>query len=50
VTPEQAEEVFYQAYNEAMQQARNWSKPVVQRECWLAGWAAVLDAIRKEPE
>ena len=51
MTPEQAEDIFYAAKRKAYEDdIENWSKPRVQRDVETKGWAAVIEAIRKETE
>lgn len=50
VTPEQAEAIYIAERSRAFLEAREYTKPVVQRECDLKGWAAVIEAVRIETE
>ena len=48
VTPEEAEAIYHEARSKAMIEASNYSNPVVQRQCDLKGWEAVIHAIKHE--
>ena len=50
MTPEQAEEIFYQAKNVAYFKANEYQRSAIQREVEMEGWKAVIEAIRKEVE
>ena len=45
MTAEEAREIYHVARLKAMNDAANYSQPVVQDACDLAGWAAVIKAI-----
>ena len=49
MTPEQAREIYHAARLKAMQRTANWSKAIVQNECDLEGWKAVIEALTQEP-
>ena len=45
LTPEEAEAIYHEARLKAMLEASNYTQPVVQRQCDLRGWEAVIEAI-----
>ena len=50
LSPEEAEAIYHDARLKAMLEASNYTRSVVQRECDLKGWSAVIGAIRIEAE
>lgn len=48
MSPERAEEVFYEAYGLVLGEFADMREPVVQRELRLKCWAAVVAAVERE--
>ena len=47
MTPETVRDIYHAARLTAMNAQADHSQPVVQDACDLAGWTAVIEAIRK---
>ena len=48
MSPERAEEIYYEAYGVVLGEFAERREPVVQRELMLKCWAAVVEAVRRE--
>lgn len=48
VSPERAEEIYYEAYGVGLVEFAERREPVVQRELRLKCWAAVVDAVERD--
>lgn len=50
MTPEEAQSLYYQSVRLKYREFVESNEPVKQRECDLAGFKAVIDAVRKETD
>lgn len=49
MSPELAKDIYYEYFFQSMlKQQLDWSKPMVQHECEMEGWAAVVDHIEND--
>ena len=48
MSPERAEEIYYETYGVVLGEFAERREPVIQRELMLKCWAAVVEAVRRE--
>lgn len=48
MTPETAEQIYYQTYEDLRQSLVDASKPLDQRDLRMKSWQAVIDALNEE--